>query len=123
MTSDDRLIIGKILLSAIDMNKNISHLSRSGSWGDASGFNVSKSVSTPTSIRRQSLTLIAWIYENMKMEDNTAQNYLVFYQVRYRFFLCFINVNVIIENCARKFIFQRSFHYSDLKTLIQRSFS
>ena len=81
LTSDDRLIIGKILLSAIDMNKNISHLSRSGSWGDASGFNVSKSVSTPTSIRRQSLTLIAWIYENMKMEDNTAQNYLVFYQV------------------------------------------
>jgi len=81
LTSDDRLIIGKILLSAIDMNKNISHLSRSGSWGDASGFNVSKSVSTPTSIRRQSLTLIAWIYENMKMEDNTAQNYLVFYQL------------------------------------------
>ena len=63
------------------MNKNVSHLSRSGSWSDASGFNVAKGSGSNSSMRRQTNNLTMWIYENMKRDDNSTQNYVLYYQV------------------------------------------
>ena len=67
-----------MITKVLDHQSNLPSLSRSGSWRSQT-VELSLAKSSSSQLRRLSRNLVAWIYEQLKRNDNQAPNFIVYY--------------------------------------------
>lgn len=78
LEADEVLLIGRMITKVLDHQSNLPSLSRSGSWRSQT-VELSLAKSSSSQLRRLSRNLVAWIYEQLKRNDNQAPNFIVYY--------------------------------------------
>lgn len=78
LETDEVLLIGRMITKVLDHQSNLPSLSRSGSWR-SQVVELSLAKSSSSQLRRLSRNLVAWIYEQLKRNDNQAPNFIVYY--------------------------------------------
>merc|ERR1711970_1111663 len=68
-----------MLARVLDQNSNLPILSKNSSWREASALNLATSVNS--NLRKLSRNITAWIYEQLKRNDNQTQNFIIYYQL------------------------------------------